>query len=459
MEQINTNDVLQSPIGNLFKSCGATGDGTPLTPDFMNGLMMELMNALNKSCQTPIPFDMNNPDSYNQLWTAITRFGGSCGVPSWATGITKNIVIGSDCQFYLANPDGDPPNNNPVGAGTDEHWYGPFCSIGALQEQVIINCCGDSISEPPVPVNQPPIVDVSTSPDGGGVSNTMIGTSSDSDGSIVSERWEIVAVTNGSATIGNTGNLAATQTDSAIDTVVTYRYCATDDDGAESCADGDYTILGVGCPVKDLIIPVTDSYIDNADFNDYTSVPTGPGELDKCIGWSQFSEGTADYFHGSVGGQPSPNGVGKAGFYFPKNNNGEYYEYVGQNLSNAIPAGSFILASFYVGSSGYNGAGSSGDRTVELYGVASPVSMPIVNTGFGAPAAVGHISSFGLSEALLGSADVNVTGDDWEILTIEFTAPFDIKCLVFGGDTEDVDSKYLFIDRLLVSEKSNFTCP
>ena len=145
MEQINTTDVLQSPIGALFRACGANGDGTPLTPEYMNGLMMEMINVINKSCQTPIPFDVSNPASYNQLWTAITRFGGSCGIPAWEKGISNNIVMGSDCQFYLANKDGDPPNNNPVGDSANDHWYGPFCSIGALQEQVILNCC---VSEP-----------------------------------------------------------------------------------------------------------------------------------------------------------------------------------------------------------------------------------------------------------------------------------------------------------------------
>ncbi len=144
MERINSNNMQPSPIGNLFRDCGLGGDGTVLDAKYMNGVMMELLNAISKSCQQPIPFDANNPDSYNQLWLAITRFGGSCGVNRWANGTTDQLVLGSDCEFYVANKNGSPATNDPVLDTAHTHWFGGFCSIGAALNKIMSSCCSSS---------------------------------------------------------------------------------------------------------------------------------------------------------------------------------------------------------------------------------------------------------------------------------------------------------------------------
>ncbi len=129
MQQINATDVEQSPIGNLFRHCGQNGDGTPLTAEFMNGLMMELVNVINKSCQMPIAFDKNNPASYNQLWQAIIKSGGTGCIPDWKSGNQNKIVRGVDCQLYLLKAGGD-PTVNPV--GNTQNWNGAFCSVAEM---------------------------------------------------------------------------------------------------------------------------------------------------------------------------------------------------------------------------------------------------------------------------------------------------------------------------------------
>ena len=144
-----------------------------------------------------------------------------------------------------------------------------------------------------------------------------------------------------------------------------------------------------------------------------------------------------------------PDGGSYVGIIF---NSTDTWEYVGQNLAKPIPTGSKILSNFYTGGgtlSRYYVDG--GDRRVCLYGIPNVVAMPVIGKN--------HIETMGLGAVKLGEFQLTSTGLDWEIASVEFTAPFDIKCLVFGGETSETNRRYLCIDRLLVSEKSNFVCP
>lgn len=129
MDRIDTFDMKASSIGNLFRDCGDGGEGTPIDAKYMNGLMMEMMNVIAKSCQTPVAFDQNDPASYDQVWQSIIKKGGSCGVPEWSDGNLSRIVVGSDCQYYFLRYGGD-PTIDPV--GDDGSWHGPFCSVGLM---------------------------------------------------------------------------------------------------------------------------------------------------------------------------------------------------------------------------------------------------------------------------------------------------------------------------------------
>ena len=61
----------------------------------------------------------------------------SAGVETWTLGDSgangNGIVIGSDGRWYLANPNGDPANKDPVvAANRPAHWRGPYASLSDL---------------------------------------------------------------------------------------------------------------------------------------------------------------------------------------------------------------------------------------------------------------------------------------------------------------------------------------
>lgn len=75
---------------------------------------------------TCVPFDQTFIDEICKIATEALKI--RCGVEDWASGTSKNIVIGSDNNFYIANTSGNPSTTDPVGS-SDGHWYGPYCSI------------------------------------------------------------------------------------------------------------------------------------------------------------------------------------------------------------------------------------------------------------------------------------------------------------------------------------------
>lgn len=141
MDQINTPNVKTTNIGcatQLFRNCGEGGDATVPGAQFMNGVMMELLNAICKSCQTPMAFDEADPESYNQLWKAIQVGGGLASVPEWSAGTTAGVVR-DDCCLYYANPEGDPENSDPSAKTDDADWFGCFDSLGELLSHLTAN--------------------------------------------------------------------------------------------------------------------------------------------------------------------------------------------------------------------------------------------------------------------------------------------------------------------------------
>ena len=97
-----------------------------------------------KAVNVPATFDSSDPDSYNQIWTAITKFGGTHGVNAWASGTTDMIVTAGDCDggcnLYLADSTAEPATNNP--SLTSGHWHGPYCSISEVVKKLyeVVNC-------------------------------------------------------------------------------------------------------------------------------------------------------------------------------------------------------------------------------------------------------------------------------------------------------------------------------
>ncbi|MDB4461457.1 hypothetical protein N9043_00755 [bacterium] len=259
----------------------------------------------------------------------------------------------------------------------------------------------------------------------------------------------------------NTCNPTITFDTADVGKTFTITQTVTDPDGETDTFDREFSvtaaIVTAACEDKELVIDVADSYIANADFNDYTSLPEYYSQLDRVVGWEQFSGGTSDFLHedgfnsGASSTVPSPDGGAYVGIVYNYSSQNSF-EYVGQNLTTPIPSGSNILANFYAGggslSTNYL---ADGDRSVALYGIPNVVTTPV--SGYN------HIDTMGLGAVKLGEFKLNVEGTAWELASIEFIAPFDIKCLVFGGESTDTAGKYLCIDRLLVSEKTNFTCP
>lgn len=141
---METTNLINGCLTQLFKSCGAGGDGSTLDVTFLNSVMAELLNVVCKSCQTPADFDATDPASFNQIWNAITKYGGTSGVNAWVSGTTDLIVTSGDCAagctFYLANTDETPATNQP--SATSTHWYGPYCSLSDVMKKLyeIVNC-------------------------------------------------------------------------------------------------------------------------------------------------------------------------------------------------------------------------------------------------------------------------------------------------------------------------------
>lgn len=138
---MDTTALIGSCLTKLFRACGGSGDGSTLDINYLNSVMAELLNVTCNSCQTPKTFDATDPSSYNQIWQAISRFGGRDGINAWVTGTTDLIVTDGDCaegcNLYLANTAGDPANNQPSVSAA--HWCGPFCSMASVVDSVYQN--------------------------------------------------------------------------------------------------------------------------------------------------------------------------------------------------------------------------------------------------------------------------------------------------------------------------------
>ena len=323
-----------------------------------------------------------------------------------------------------------------------------------------------------------PVVSV-VGPASGSSPVTLTGSATDYDGTIASEVWSIVSATNNTdAAITQAGVLTATQTDTAVDTVVTYQYCATDNDGAETCVQGTYTIpaVVVACEDYELTIPVTESYIQNADFNSYSSLPDSLAQLDRADNWEQFSHGTSDYLHSSgfMGDTaPSPDAGGYVGFIFnrdegydPDIGSNIYYEYVSQTLATALVAGETYRVTLLVGGGAIDtNYAADLDRKICLYGLPSvptkPVTIPHPNPAPGGSSTIGylHIDQLDVNAVKLAEKQLTVQGDNWEIITFEFTPTFDVLEFVFGGEATSGGAKYMCIDKLLLAKTESFTCP
>lgn len=195
-------------------------------------------------------------------WTVSSTIKDErCDIPSWSTGITNKIVRGSDEGLYLSNKAGDPAINDPVG-GDGSSWTGPFCGLGAVLEQVILDCCSTPTPTP----NTAPMVDCSSSPTTGASPVTLVGTANDPEDGDISTAgvWSIVSATNTTdAAISTAGELTATQTDTTADAVINYQFCATDSGGLQTCSTCAYTIEGVTPAVTCNSTPATQYEVGN----------------------------------------------------------------------------------------------------------------------------------------------------------------------------------------------------
>lgn len=345
--------------------------------------------------------------------------------------------------------------------GTDP--LNPDTDGGGINDGDEVNAGGNPIDPADDSPNIPPVVSlVASNPSTGGTSATLSGTATDSDGTIVSESWTILSVDNGASAVIPGGVLSVSGiADPTLDTTVTYRYCATDNDGAQSCVDGTYVVSGVaGCDDADKVLAVADSYIANADFTDNTSDPTTFSELGKAIAWEQFSAGTSDYYHSGTYTGLGPNTVPSepgndywAGFLVALSAS-KPHEYVAQNLSTTIPAGTTVKFSVRVGggtpSTTYS---STGGRVLEIFALPSAVAMPV--------AGAGRADTLGVGAQLVFDQALSVSGDAWETISGTFTAPFDINNIAIGGNSTDApaDWKYICIDKILIAPVDEWVCP
>lgn len=129
---MDATNLIGGCLTKLLRACGAGGDGSTVDIQFLNSVMAELLNVTCKSCQIPANFDASDPASYNQIWQAITRFGGTDGIGAWSNGSTSLLVTDGDCaggcNLYVAIPTASPSTNQP--STTTGHWLGPYCSVG-----------------------------------------------------------------------------------------------------------------------------------------------------------------------------------------------------------------------------------------------------------------------------------------------------------------------------------------
>ncbi|MGH1542360.1 MAG: hypothetical protein ACRBHB_18180 [Arenicella sp.] len=73
MDYTDASNAVQVHGNPGYADCKPGVEGTFLTANALNSVQSEILNVIEKSGQAPIPFDENNPESYNQLWQAISN--------------------------------------------------------------------------------------------------------------------------------------------------------------------------------------------------------------------------------------------------------------------------------------------------------------------------------------------------------------------------------------------------
>lgn len=185
------------------------------------------------------------------------------------------------------------------------------------------------------------------------------------------------------------------------------------------------------------------SIIPNPSFEAYDALPTGPGQLDNSVAWSQYTAGTPDYFHQQSFPMPGvpmplPDGEAYTGVIVMDvapgwgSSGPPYIEYLGAELSQPLQAGVAYTLRMYIAGGGrrvYHGSTyrppwfGPVDITVFGYPTVGPYQFPFEY--YGCPG-----GAIGWAE--LGHASYQAEAA-WSVFTLTFTPAVDMAALMIGG--------------------------
>lgn len=229
--------------------------------------------------------------------------------------------------------------------------------------------------------------------------------------------------------------------------------------GIDDDSDGQTDLNDTGCPCTTSILsPGTVSYIRNHSFEDRLTnalgqvccpltfvYPTSPAWLSCPTGWGQATSATSDYFHEcgySPAGMPLPRLSDPAaddsacvGFYAFDH----YYEYVGSNLMDPLPAnpllgGTSYTLSLWVAAVGANDAHSQTEQQAVPDAFNDPFPLAIFGH-VGTPVfPIGTFDCIGLDPAWMELGRVLFQPTDaWTHVSITLTPTVDIQSIMIGG--------------------------
>lgn len=221
--------------------------------------------------------------------------------------------------------------------------------------------------------------------------------------------------------------------------------------------------------------PFPGSFVVNESFELKDCCPTTFGEMSCATNWSQATAGATDFLNdcGFVGPfantnlYPFPDGQGASAITITS----DYKEYLGTCLSNPLLAGNSYTLKFYVGMTLLTADGSANCQSTlanyadsidfVLYGATNCGNLPL-NT-FDCP------TSVSASFQLLGSTNVSVDTNGYQLITIQFTPGANIQEILIGTDcimpaiwpsSQDVVNSncapYFVLDQLVINETDQF---
>lgn len=210
------------------------------------------------------------------------------------------------------------------------------------------------------------------------------------------------------------------------------------------------------------------SIIPNPSFEVKSDCPSGFSELYKALPWEQATNATTDFFHKCGFMMPAitpdqqdfPDGEGIAGALYLR----DWNEYMGAPLLAPMTAGTSYQLTFNIAALKVHGDGTATGSSVStlepvsvtLYGCANATLLPI-NTVYSP-------DTYSPEWVELGNVEY-VPSQDWEVITIPFTAPFDVKAIMMGPpkvlpasypSTSGGDFPYFLYDNLLLNTAAAF---